>query len=66
MIVGPPAYLAQSGGVVIHGALILILCVAAGVGTILLLPSRLETSFRKIGGAVVLLAAVGGAVVVNR
>lgn len=33
---------------------ILVLCVAAGIGTILLLPGRRETSFRKIGGVVLL------------
>jgi NADH-quinone oxidoreductase subunit J len=37
-------------------AVVLILCVIAGVGTVLLLPSRREATLRKIG-AVVLLAA---------
>src|SRR3954464_3012835 len=48
------ALLAQS--VPISPLVILVLCVVAGVGTVLLLPSRREASFRKIG-AVVLLAA---------
>src|SRR3954451_19517067 len=48
------ALLAQS--VPISPLVILVLCVVAGVGTVLLLPSRREASFRNIG-AVVLLAA---------
>src|SRR3954470_16338897 len=36
---------------------ILVLCAVAGVGTVLLLPSRREAPFRKIGGAIV--AAAG-------
>jgi NADH-quinone oxidoreductase subunit J len=35
-------------------AAVLVLCVVAGVGTVLLLPSRREASLRKIGGAVLL------------
>jgi NADH-quinone oxidoreductase subunit J len=38
--------------------LILVLCVVAGVGTVLLLPGRREASFRKIGGAVLLAAGL--------
>lgn len=38
--------------------LIVVLCAVAGVGTVLMLPSRREGAYRKIGGAVVLLAAV--------
>src|SRR5262245_46979690 len=37
---------------------ILVLCVVAGVGTVLLLPSRREASFRKVGGAVLLAAGL--------
>lgn len=37
--------------------IILVLCVVAGVGTVLLLPGRREAAFRKIGG--VILAAAG-------
>src|SRR3954463_14692126 len=48
------ALLAQS--VPISPLVILVLCVVAGVGTVLLLPSRREASFRNIG-AVILLAA---------
>jgi len=40
----------------LNPVMLLILCVVAGVGTVLALPSRLETSMRKIGG-VILLAA---------
>ena len=44
--------------------LILVLCVLAGIGTVLLLPSRLDAPFRGIGAtllfaAVVILAAIG-------
>jgi NADH-quinone oxidoreductase subunit J len=35
-------------------AAILVLCVVAGVGTVLLLPGRREASIRKIGGAVLI------------
>jgi NADH-quinone oxidoreductase subunit J len=38
--------------------LILLMCAVAGVGTVMLLPSRRETPLRKIGGAVVLVAAL--------
>jgi NADH-quinone oxidoreductase subunit J len=38
--------------------LILVLCVVAGIGTLLLLPGHRETSFRKIGGIVLLAAAL--------
>ena len=38
--------------------LILLMCVVAGVGTAMLLPSRRETPLRKIGGVVVLAAAL--------
>lgn len=31
---------------------VLVLCIAAGIGTVLLLPSRKEASIRKIGGAI--------------
>lgn len=39
-------------------AAILALCVVAGVGTVLLLPSRREASLRTIGGVIVLAAAL--------
>lgn len=38
--------------------LILVLCVAAGLGTVLLLPSRREAAFRKIGGMILLAAGL--------
>ncbi len=43
---------------VLPPVLILILCVIAGVGTVMLLPSRREASLRKIGGVVVLSAGL--------
>jgi NADH-quinone oxidoreductase subunit J len=55
--------LAQAGSVV-EGPLILALCVVAGIGTVLLLPSPYHPSWRKLGGAIltaaglILLAAV--------
>ena len=48
----------QSDGSFIPPVIILIMCLAAGVGTVMLLPSRRETPLRKIGGAVVLAAAL--------
>src|SRR5687768_15921877 len=44
--------LAASGAV--PPAVILVLCMVAGVATVMLLPGRRETAFRKIGGAVLL------------
>src|SRR3954470_9636073 len=52
----PAPLLAQS--VPISPLVILVLCVVAGVGTVLLLPSRREASFRKIGGAILLAAGL--------
>jgi NADH-quinone oxidoreductase subunit J len=49
--------LAQSS-VPMAPATILTLCVVAGVGTVFLLPSRREASLRKIGGIVLLAAAL--------
>lgn len=40
------------------GVVILVLCVVAGIGTVLLLPSRREPAIRKVGGAVLLLAGL--------
>jgi NADH-quinone oxidoreductase subunit J len=37
---------------------ILVLCVVAGVGTVLLLPSRREASIRKVGGVILLAAGL--------
>ena len=37
---------------------LIILCVIAGVGTVLLLPGRRETPWRKIGGIVLLVAGL--------
>ncbi len=41
---------------VLHPVLVLVLCIVAGIGTFLLLPSRREPATRKIGGAIALLA----------
>src|SRR5829696_3568275 len=51
---GSPA----STSVPISPAVILILCVIAGVGTVLLLPGRRETPIRAIGGIVLLAAGL--------
>jgi NADH-quinone oxidoreductase subunit J len=40
------------------GLVILTLCVVAGIGTVLLLPSRREAAMRKIGGAVLTVAGL--------
>lgn len=48
--------LAQAGSV-LHPAAVLVLCLVAGIGTVLLLPSHYHPSWRKLGGAV--LAAAG-------
>jgi len=52
----PAAALAQ--GVPLSPLVILVLCVVAGVGTVLLLPSRREAPFRKIGGVILLAAGL--------
>lgn len=52
-----PTYpIAQS--VPLSPLVILVLCVVAGVGTVLLLPSRREASLNKIGGAILLAAGL--------
>lgn len=45
---------------------ILVLCVVAGIGTVMLLPSRREAAWRKIGGAVLLAAGLIFAALVVR
>ncbi len=52
------APLGQAPGVVerLSGALVLVLCVVAGIGTLMLLPSRREGAIRALGGTVVLAA----------
>lgn len=47
--------LAQATGV-LHPLVILLLCVIAGVGTVVLLPGRREKSIGRIGGALLLIA----------
>lgn len=62
--VSPVALLAASGdgaggaGEILPPVIILMMCVVAGVGTAMLLPSRRETPLRKVGGVVVLAAAL--------
>ncbi len=46
------------GQALIAPAAILLLCIVAGVGTVMLLPGRREGAFRKIGGAIVLAAGL--------
>lgn len=48
--------LLSAGQQVLDPVVILVLCVAAGVGTVLILPGRRETPWAKIGGVVVLAA----------
>jgi NADH-quinone oxidoreductase subunit J len=50
--------LAQAPTPMLAPVLILVLCVVAGIGTLLLLPGHHETSFRKIGSAVLLAVAL--------
>src|SRR6476659_7784186 len=52
----PANILAQN--VPLSPVVVLVLCVVAGVGTVLLLPSKREASFRKIGGVVLLAAGL--------
>jgi NADH-quinone oxidoreductase subunit J len=54
---GPPSAAAAPAAVIAPIAL-LVLCAVAGVGTVLLLPGKAEGAVRKIGGAVLLLAAL--------
>jgi NADH-quinone oxidoreductase subunit J len=44
--------------VIVYPVLILVLCVAAGIGTVLALPSRREGAVAKIGGALLLLSGL--------
>jgi NADH-quinone oxidoreductase subunit J len=60
-----PSILAQAPPATQNGApsvlspvMILVLCAVAGVGTVLLLPSRREVAVRKIGGAILLAAGL--------
>ena len=56
----PFALLAQSPGLGerLSPTLVLVLCVVAGLGTLMLLPSRREGAVRALGGTVVLVAAL--------
>src|SRR5947199_7422811 len=49
--------LAQSAPL-LNPTIILILCVVAGLGTVMLLPGHRETSFRQIGGVILLAAGL--------
>ena len=53
-----PLAAADGAGPLLPPLVILVMCLVAGVGTVLLLPSRGETPVRKIGGAVVLAAVL--------
>jgi NADH-quinone oxidoreductase subunit J len=55
--VGVPL-LAQAATPPLSPLLILLLAIVAGIGTVLLLPSRREASTRKIGGALLIVSAV--------
>ena len=48
----------SNDGAVLNPVIILIMCVVAGVATVMLLPSRREAPIRKIGGIVLLAAAL--------
>jgi NADH-quinone oxidoreductase subunit J len=54
----PPATALPLAATVLPPVLILVLCVVAGIGTLLLLPGRREAALRKIGGAVILAAGL--------
>jgi len=47
-----------AGGGILSPVLILVLCVVAGIGTVLLLPGRREAAVGKIGGVVLLAAGL--------
>jgi NADH-quinone oxidoreductase subunit J len=51
-------FLAQAAAPLLAPVLILVLCVVAGIGTLLLLPGRREASFRRIGGVVLIAAGL--------
>src|SRR5690349_16612206 len=55
-----------AAGVPMAPAVVLALCVVAGVGTVLLLPSRREAPLRKIGAAVLLAAGLIAAALLIR
>src|SRR6476469_3075965 len=42
----------------LHWLLILLLCVVAGVGTVLLLPGKREQALRKVGGALIVICGL--------
>src|SRR5687767_13048394 len=54
-LVGPGGVGADA---IVSPTLILILCLVAGVGTVMLLPSRREAPWRKVGGVVLLAAGL--------
>jgi NADH-quinone oxidoreductase subunit J len=49
---------AAAPGTVMHPLLVLVLCLAAGIGTVLALPGKRETSWAKIGGVIALATGV--------
>src|SRR6266478_452041 len=48
----PPPLVAASQ--IVNPVVILVLCVVAGVGTVLMLPGRKETAWSKVGGVIAL------------
>jgi NADH-quinone oxidoreductase subunit J len=53
-----PATHAAGASTILPPLVILVMCLVAGLGTVMLLPSRRESPIRKIGGVVVLAAAL--------
>jgi NADH-quinone oxidoreductase subunit J len=53
-----PATDAAGASAVLPPLIILVMCLVAGVGTVMLLPSRRESPIRKLGGVVILAAAL--------
>jgi NADH-quinone oxidoreductase subunit J len=53
-VLAPLAYSAK----VVEPFYILIICITAGIGTVFLLPSHFHPSWRKVGGAILLLSGV--------
>ena len=49
---------AAPAGTIVAPAVVLVLCLFAGIGTVLMLPGRRETAWVKIGGVIVLAAAI--------
>ena len=61
-----PGMLAQGAGVIVPPVLILLLCIVAGIGTVMLLPGRREKAVHGIGAAVLIAVAIVLALAVIR